>query len=299
MKTSLKHLPEFKQKELETIVQHILENSSSKKTGMIILFGSHARGDWVEDRYVGEDGILYEYKSDFDLLVVTTTHEAAQRHAKWRRIEDKLRNHPGLRTLISMIVIDINTLNKELQRGRFFYRDIQKEGIVLYDAKFFKLAKAKELSPELRWEEANIHFEKWFNSANEFLETTFFEISKQRFSKAAFELHQATERLFMTTLLVYTNYKPKSHDLKKLYPQVISQDPAFITIFPQNTDWEKENFILLKNAYIDSRYNMDEFHITKEQLEWLAGRVTRLKELTEKSCQVKIKRLESQINKEN
>ena len=116
---------------------------------------------------------------------------------------------------------------------------------------------------------------------------------------AAFMLHQATERLFMTTLLVYTNYKPKSHDLKKLYPQVISQDPAFITIFPQNAGWEKENFILLKNAYIDSRYNMDEFHITKEQLEWLAERVTRLKELTEKSCQAKIKHLEAQINKEN
>ncbi len=297
MKTSLKHLPEFKQKELETIVQVILENSSSKKTGMIILFGSHARGDWVEDRYVGEDGILYEYKSDFDLLVVTTAHEAAQRHAKWRRIEDMLRGHTELRTLTSLIVIDINALNRELQRGRFFYRDIQKEGIVLYDAQFFELAKAKELSPELRWEEANIHFDKWFTSADDFFEQYQFAYQKGKLLMAAFLLHQATERLFMTTLLVYTNYKPKSHDLKKLYSQVISQDPAFITIFPQNVDWEKENFILLKNAYIDSRYNMDEFHITREQLEWLAERVTRLKELTEKSCQAKIKRLETQLNK--
>ena len=299
MKTSLEHLPKFKKKELKTIVQVILENSSSKKTGMIILFGSHARGDWVEDRYVGEDGILYEYKSDFDLLVVTTAHEAAQRHAKWRRIEDKLRSHPELRTLTSLIVIDINALNRELQRGRFFYRDIQKEGIVLYDAQFFTLAKAKELSPELRWEEAKIHFDKWFTSANEFYDDFLFNFEKKRNHMAAFMLHQATERLFMTTLLVYTNYKPKSHDLKKLYPQVISQDPAFITIFPQNAEWEKENFILLKNAYIDSRYNMDEFHITREQLEWLAERVTRLKELTEKSCQAKIKHLEAQTSKEN
>lgn len=299
MKTSLKHLSEFKQKELKTIVQVILENSSSKKTGMIILFGSHARGDWVEDRYVGEDGILYEYKSDFDLLIVTTAHEAAQRHAKWRRIEDMLRGHAELRTLTSLIVIDINALNNELQRGRFFYRDIQKEGIVLYDAQFFELVKAKELSPELRWEEAKIHFEKWFNSANEFLIDFQNAFDRNSWNNAAFLLHQATERLFMTTLLVYTNYKPKSHDLKKLYPQVISQDPAFITIFPQNTEQEKENFILLKNAYIDSRYNMDEFHVTKKQLEWLAERVTQLKELTEKSCQVKIKRLETQINKGN
>jgi uncharacterized protein len=295
MKTSLKHLPEFKQKELKTIVQVIQENSSAKKLGMIILFGSHARGDWVEDRYVGEDGILYEYKSDFDLLIVTTTYDAAQKHAKWRRTEDYLRNHPELRTLVSLIVIDIRTLNNELQRGRFFYRDIQKEGIILFDAQFFKLEKAKELPPEMRWEEAQIHFDKWFESANEFLIDFQNALDRDSRNNAAFHLHQATERLFITTLLVYTNYKPKSHDLKKLYPQVISQDPAFITIFPQNTEWEKENFILLKKAYIDSRYNMDEFHITQDQLEWLAERVTQLKELTEKSCREKIKELKAKI----
>lgn len=37
---------------------------------MIILFGSYARGKYVEDRYISQ-GITYEYISDYDFLVVT------------------------------------------------------------------------------------------------------------------------------------------------------------------------------------------------------------------------------------
>lgn len=38
---------------------------------MVILFGSYAKGEQVEDIY-SEKGTTYEYKSDFDILVVTT-----------------------------------------------------------------------------------------------------------------------------------------------------------------------------------------------------------------------------------
>ena len=76
----------------------------------------------------------------------------------------------------------------------------------------------------------------------------------------------------MTILLVFTGYKPKLHDLKKLNKRVITQHRSFMTIFPQSTEQEKQNFLLLKRAYIDSRYEMENYHITKEQLEWLAER---------------------------
>jgi predicted nucleotidyltransferase len=36
---------------------------------MIILFDSYARGSWVEDTYV-ENGNTYEYKNDYDLLII-------------------------------------------------------------------------------------------------------------------------------------------------------------------------------------------------------------------------------------
>jgi predicted nucleotidyltransferase len=36
---------------------------------MIILFGSYAKGTWVQDWYT-EGHILYSYQSDFDIMVI-------------------------------------------------------------------------------------------------------------------------------------------------------------------------------------------------------------------------------------
>ena len=46
MKTSLDHLPARKQTQLQGIVRVIRELAEVE---MIVLFGSHARGDWGED----------------------------------------------------------------------------------------------------------------------------------------------------------------------------------------------------------------------------------------------------------
>ncbi|WP_097044328.1 hypothetical protein [Flagellimonas pacifica] len=59
-------------------------------------------------------------------------------------------------------------------------------------------------------------------------------------------------------------------------------------VFPKITDEEKHLFELLKRAYIDARYKMDEYTITKGELEYLAERVNELKRLTEKICKAKI-----------
>ena len=48
MRRSLSHLPQRKKQELGRIADTIVEVVPA--TQMIILFGSHARGDWVEDR---------------------------------------------------------------------------------------------------------------------------------------------------------------------------------------------------------------------------------------------------------
>lgn len=55
MKTSLSHIPENQQDELDTVVE-ILKNSSSRDMPieMIILYGSYARGDFVVKDLVAE-----------------------------------------------------------------------------------------------------------------------------------------------------------------------------------------------------------------------------------------------------
>ena len=85
----------------------------------------------------------------------------------------------------------------------------------------------------------------------------------------------ATERFYSAILLVFTNYRPKIHDLEKLTHMVGGCDPAFLTVFPRATDKQRECFDLLKRAYIEARYS-SAYQITQAQLEYLGVRVQAL-----------------------
>ena len=67
-------------------------------------------------------------------------------------------------------------------------------------------------------------------------------------------------------------------------------DPLF-DVFPCSTEEEEHRFDLLKRAYVYARYKMDEYTITKEELEYLAEKVNRLKNLTESICKAKIEQI--------
>jgi HEPN domain-containing protein len=107
------------------------------------------------------------------------------------------------------------------------------------------------------------------------------------FPKAAFELHQAVERLYGAFLLVYSRYKPSTHDLEELGKRVASIEPRTLEVFPQGTPEERLRLQLLRKAYVDARYKPS-YQITREDLEWLEARVLILKQLTESLCRQKI-----------
>ena len=78
-----------------------------------------------------------------------------------------------------------------------------------------------------------------------------------------------------------------THDLVKLSQRVTSIEPQFLTVFPQGTEEEKNRFKLLRKAYVDARYKPS-YIITQQELEWLAGRVQYLQQLTENLCKEKM-----------
>jgi predicted nucleotidyltransferase/HEPN domain-containing protein len=283
MKRSLAHLPIHKQRELNEITDIIKVNPGVE---MVILFGSYARGDWVEDTYT-EGHITYEYKSDFDILVIVKNRQYARRIMTWDKMESAINNSRTIKTWATVIVHDITEVNKALLRGRYFFTDIKKEGVLLYDSKRFKLEKAQKLSPEERKQTAQEDFKYWFKSAREFYDDFKSNLEKRRYSKSAFELHQATERFYTTTLLVFTHYKPKEHDIKTLGKQAGNLDPRFLPVFPHETQEERRLFELLRKAYIDARYNRN-YKVTKKELEYLAGRVNKLQRLTKEICKERI-----------
>jgi HEPN domain-containing protein/predicted nucleotidyltransferase len=276
MKKSLSYLPKHKREELRLIVEQILQLA---KPQMIILFGSYARGNWVEDTYK-QGHITYEYKSDYDILVITETKKEANDQGLQRRIDQSLN---WTATDVNLIYHHINQVNKNLESGWYFFSDIKKEGILLYDSGKFKLSRTKKLSAKQRVKIAREDFNMWFKSAKQFYGLYETCIERKWYKKAAFNLHQATECFYMAIMLVFTNYKPKTHDIEKLCRKTASFNPQFLKAFPQATKQQQTAFKLLKKAYIDARYKAS-YRITKKQLEYLAERVKKLQRLTKKIC---------------
>jgi predicted nucleotidyltransferase/HEPN domain-containing protein len=281
MKTSLSHLPDDKQEELKTLTEIILSKVSAE---MIILFGSHARGDWVEDFQQH-----YEYVSDYDILVITKDRRAAKGQKKWQDLDKELAANEDI-TKTNIIQHSVWFVNDKIERNFYFFVDIFKEGVMLFDSGNFTLSEPKEMSPQERQEKASNAFKHWFESANLFLDSGIFYKkgdSLAHYSKSAFELHQATERYYAAILLVFTDYKPRTHDIEELGKQVEKLHSDLVTVFPKNTAEEARLFKLLKKAYIDARYEIN-YKIEKEELEYLADRVKVLKDLTERICNERI-----------
>jgi HEPN domain-containing protein/predicted nucleotidyltransferase len=284
MKKSLSYLPKAKRDELKEIVQTLLE---FKEVEMVILFGSYATGKYVhQDKYV-EDGITYVYKSDYDLLIILSQNKQANNINLVHGITETLKQLK-LFTPVSPIYEGAGFVNEKLSEGNYFFSDIKKEGVLLYDSRRKRLVRKRKLNIEEIKRQAQDYFNEWFESANGFLRTFQFNLSEKDYKIAAFQLHQATERYYHTVTLVFTDYKHKTHDLEELGQIASTLDLEFKKIFPRKTQTEKHHFTLLQRAYVDARYKKD-YRITEKELEYLAKRVIKLRDLTEKVCKAKIK----------
>ena len=147
------------------------------------------------------------------------------------------------------------------------------------------LSEAKDLPWSEMKEIAKDYYEEWFDRGRGFLLGANDFLQRNQNSIAAF--HQATESLYSTILLVFSNYKPKLHDIKKLGNRAKNYNNDLLQVFPIATSEQKECFKLLKEAYVKARYDKN-YKITKEQLLYLIEKIEKLKEITEKICTARI-----------
>ena len=289
MKTDLDHLPEQKQQELKTILSIVWEEfdrvqlraEGKRKEGLvvkIILFGSYAKGTWVEDP---ENG----YVSDYDILVIVNNKQLLDEYRIWSAVED--RTQQRVSTPLSLIVHTICDVNDQLNYGHYFFKDIREEGICLYEKDVKPLGRPGNLSPAEAKVIAEKHYAQWFESAKSFVIDFGHCMDRKDYKKAAFELHQAVERFLGCVALVFTNYRPKTHDIKRLQSLCIQQDAQFRNLFPSDTKFHRRCFEQLKRAYIDARYS-EHFSITEEELNLLAAEVGKLQMMTEQVCRARI-----------
>lgn len=291
MRTGLDHLPQSKQRELADVVRVLFEefetahargNADWNRKGRIfkiVLYGSYARGDWVDDPVGG-------YQSDYDILVVVN-NERLTEFEHWSAAEDRLMrevtiNHT-LTAPVSFIVHSLKDVNAQLERGRPFFIDIVEQGIALYEAEGFEFAQPRNLPAEEARLEAEKHFGEWFKSASGFARNAGYAVRDDDKNLAAFLYHQASERFYHCLLLVMTLYSPKSHRLNFLRSQCEQIAPALVEAWPRDDKFSRRCFELLRLAYVNARYS-PHYKISAEELGWIGERVTVLEGVVDKIC---------------
>lgn len=175
--------------------------------------------------------------------------------------------------------------------GRYFFRDIQRDGILLFEEPGHPLTDAKTLTSPEALEQTRDYFEQWFASASNFQSLASDAVAKQMNNEAAFLLHQATERLYHCVFLVQTLYSPKTHNLNRLRALTEQLEPELRSVWPTDDRLHKRAYNLLREAYIKARYSRD-YEISTDELSWLCGRVTVLQGLVRETSLARIAALE-------
>ncbi|MEN7537275.1 nucleotidyltransferase domain-containing protein [Aurantiacibacter flavus] len=124
MRVDLDHLPEVQQAELARVRETLMTEFSQAISGAtkpwkrkgrilnIILFGSYARDDWVDEP---ENG----YQSDFDLLIIVNHDSLTDVADYWYIAEDKILHDPAVARPVNIIVHTLQEVNQALERGEY------------------------------------------------------------------------------------------------------------------------------------------------------------------------------------
>jgi len=305
MRTDLDHLPANKQRELERVKKIIFEEfedalalgtMSWKKKGRIdkiILYGSYARGGWVDEPHTAKG-----YRSDFDLLIIVNDKRLTERVDYWLKLEDRLTRELAidktLHTPVNFIVHTIQEVNDGLAHGRYFFMDVARDGIALYEYDDKELHKPKPKTPEQALAMAREYFAEWIPAADDFSDSANHLISKGRYKRAAFLTHQATESLYHCILLVCTFYTPHVHNLGFLRTRAEAIDMRLVDAWPRELRVDRARFEKLKEAYVKARYSKH-FRITENEILWLSSRVEELGRAVHAICSERIAKLEEAV----
>lgn len=302
MRTDLDHLPANKQRELERVKAIIFEEFEDaialstmgwKKKGRIdkiILYGSYARGGWVDEPHTAKG-----YRSDFDLLIIVNDKRLTDKIDFWSKLEDRLTRELAidktLHTPVNFIVHTLQEVNDGLAHGRYFFMDVARDGIALYEFDDKELHTPKPKTPEQALAMAREYFEEWYPNSMKRYESAQFLIGKGYTKQAAFDLHQTAEGLYHCVLLVCTFYTPHVHNLGFLRTQAERIDMRLVDAWPRTLKADRARFEKLKEAYVKARYSKH-YRISGADLRWLAACVEELGRAVQAVCSERIAALE-------
>jgi len=263
MKTSIQHLPAIKRVELNTIKGIIVRIARPEK---IILIGLYAEQSGSLD-FENLSAVVQAY----DLLIITRDSETRTAYD----IQDRIEGNCIHCAPTTALVYSISYVNHHLLEGNFFFHELKQKGILLFDSgraflengKFPNILQVKTLAEK--------DFKRWGEQAQSFYKSALFNWERGSERVCVFSLHQAIEQIYQAIILIYTGFKPATHNIDKLrrYTNRLSLELALV--FPKDTTKEQQLFGVLSASYIDARYK-EEFQVTPNDLQILIERVGRL-----------------------
>lgn len=269
MKKSLNYLPAEKRQDLRQLVGIIREEV--KDVVMVILYGSYARGTYVDYDQRIEFGVKTYFMSDYDIMIVTERRMGVNEHTVYAKILRRFFENKAweIHTHPQFINESIGELNKALDKSRYFYTDIKKDGVMLYDSGKYKLARRRKLNYTEIVEMAQEYYDNSFEPKGiEFILLSHDSYNRGNYKMASFNLHQAAENFLRTIPMVFILYGYKEHDLEFLINKCKPFTLELAKVFPRDTEEEKRIFDLLKRAYVEARYNKN-FLVTKNDIDAL------------------------------
>ncbi len=304
MRTDLDHLPAVKQRELQRVVEILFQRfreatqdaTSQRKSARIlkvILFGSYARGDWIDAPLDSN-----EYKSDYDILVIVSQKEMADRVRFWEEAEQRLYDayqvEKIIRTPVNFIVHSLQQVNDGLAHGRLLFMEIAKDGVALYQSDDKPLAEPKPKTPEQAYLAAKEYFDEKFTDAMRWFHIA--EMTQKEgdsyFRYAAFLFQQSTENLYKCVLSTLTFYAPRNPNIQFLRQMAEGLDRRLFDAWPRATRAERAMFQKLKDAYRKGQHSKH-FEISREELDWLRSRIHVLGERVHDVCTDRIATLKA------
>ena len=298
MKSTLDHLPERQQQELAHVRTTLLTEfeaalrkgaggtSEWRKGGQvlkIILFGSYARNDWVDEPDNG-------YLSDFDLLVIVSHPKLTDIADYWWVAEDKILHDPRVGRTVNIIVHDLAEVNQALGRGEYFWTDIARDGVTLYELPGHPLAVPRPMTKPDAADSAQRYFDHWLPRIDSMLAAAGFHSERGERCDAAFSLHQAVERAYACFLLVHTFYFPRSHNIKFLRSLAEDVDKRLIAAWPRESRLDRRRFEMVKRAYVEARYS-DEYDVSLDDLSAITASARSLRDIVVAVCEERLEDL--------
>lgn len=287
MKMHIDHLPSVQQEELTRVTQILMDEFAVatsratqpwKKNGRvqkIVLFGSYARGDWIDEPTNG-------YRSDYDLLIVVSHADLTDIADYWYVAEDKILRDTAIARPVNIIVHTLDEVNRGLKRGDYFWVDIARDGIALYDLPGSEFVTPMPLKAIDAYEIAQEYLAKQLPAVDRWLKLAIIscaesETDPEWAKNAAFNLHQAAETAYTCFLLVRGRYVLRSHNLKFLRSLAEDRSPRLVAAWPRATKVDRRRFELAKRAYVEARYSA-RFDISRDDLSAITDAIQSLRD---------------------